>query len=70
MTYTKKWTIVMIVSSAALCVTCCSSMVALSYAGTEEEFGVSRVMITFTGLTCFILALGFFPRERYAVRVV
>ena len=35
-------------------------MVALTYEGTREEFGMSREVATL-GLSLFVLGLGFFP---------
>ncbi|KAM0793435.1 hypothetical protein ACM66B_000880 [Microbotryomycetes sp. NB124-2] len=56
----RKWLSVFLVSTGAFCVTCCSSMVALSYPGTREEFGLSEEVVTL-GLSLYIFGLGFFP---------
>jgi len=56
----KKWTIVVIVAIATLCVTCCSSMVALSYDGVIEEWGISRIVATLS-VTLFLAGLGIGP---------
>jgi hypothetical protein len=36
-------------------------MVALSYAGTMEEFGVHSTVVITLGLSLFVMGLGFFP---------
>ncbi|KAK4055240.1 hypothetical protein OIV83_000521 [Microbotryomycetes sp. JL201] len=56
----RKWLAVFLVSTGAFCVTCCSSMVALSYPGTRQEFGLSEEVVTL-GLSLYIFGLGFFP---------
>jgi hypothetical protein len=53
---------VLIISSAALCITCCSSMIALSYPDTRAELGMSQEVATL-GLSLYVLGMGFFPRE-------
>ncbi|KAM0755473.1 MFS general substrate transporter, partial [Meredithblackwellia eburnea MCA 4105] len=60
MTPLKKWILILVISSASFCVTCCSSMVASSYAGVEKDFGVSTEVATL-GLSLFVLGLGFAP---------
>lgn len=42
----RKWTILLVIGSACLCVTCASSMAALTYPGMEEDFGVGREVST------------------------
>ncbi|KAL8284221.1 hypothetical protein RQP46_004970 [Phenoliferia psychrophenolica] len=56
----KKWLIIGIICSASFAVTCCSSMVASTYAGVEGEFNVSSEVATL-GLSLFVLGLGFAP---------
>ncbi|ORY69294.1 major facilitator superfamily domain-containing protein [Leucosporidium creatinivorum] len=56
----KKWVIVLIISSAAFCITCCSSMIALSYPDTRAELGMSQEVATL-GLSLYVLGMGFFP---------
>jgi MFS family permease len=71
----RKWTVVLVISSAALCVTCASSIVSftrslVSYlilfkasfteAGISTEFGVSKE-VTILGLSLFVMGLGLGP---------
>ena len=41
-----KWTILLVLGSATLCVTCASSMIASTYPGVQEDFDVSREVAT------------------------
>ena len=41
-----KWTILFVLGSATLCVTCASSMVASTYPGMQKDFHVSRETAT------------------------
>ncbi|SGY31884.1 BQ5605_C002g01269 [Microbotryum silenes-dioicae] len=57
----RKWVILLVVSSAAFCVTCCSSMVSLTYDGTAREFGETSLVIMTLGISLFVLGLGIIP---------
>lgn len=56
----RKWSIVLIGSSSALCVTCASALYTSTYRQLEPEFGVSRLVATL-GLTTFVCGLGLGP---------
>lgn len=56
----RKWTIVVVVTSASFCVTSCSSMIPFTYPAVEREFNVGSEVATL-GLSLFVLGLGFFP---------
>ncbi|OBT97453.1 hypothetical protein VE01_04366 [Pseudogymnoascus verrucosus] len=56
----QKWTIVLINSVAAVCVTCTSSIYTATYAQILPEFHSSQIVATL-GLSLFILGLGFGP---------
>ncbi|GAA5925312.1 hypothetical protein JCM3775_006420 [Rhodotorula graminis] len=56
----QRWLIVIVVTSGAFCVTCCSSMIAFTYPGVEDEFHVSQEVATL-GLSLFVLGMGLFP---------
>jgi len=56
----RKWTILMVLGSATLCVTCASSMVASTYDGMMQEFNVSHEVATLA-LSLFIAGLGMGP---------
>ena len=56
----RKWAIVSITSSTALCVTCTSSLYTSTYEQLEKEFNCSRIVATL-GLSLFILGLGMGP---------
>ncbi|SCV68711.1 BQ2448_832 [Microbotryum intermedium] len=57
----RKWVILVVVSSAAFCVTCCSSMVSLTYEGTAREFGETSLVVMTLGISLFVLGLGIIP---------
>ena len=56
----RKWTIVSITSSTALCVTCTSSLYTSTYEQLEKEFNCSQIVATL-GLSLFIFGLGLGP---------
>lgn len=56
----RKWTIVVVVTSASFCVTSCSSMIPFTYPAVEREFNVGSEVATL-GLSLFVLGLGFLP---------
>lgn len=56
----RKWVIVCITSSTALCVTCTSSLYTSTYDQIQKEFSCSRIVATL-GLSLFILGLGLGP---------
>ncbi|OCK73548.1 MFS transporter [Lepidopterella palustris CBS 459.81] len=56
----RKWTIVLIVSSSSLCVTCASSMYTSTYGQLLPEFHTSREIATL-GLSLFVAGLGIGP---------
>lgn len=56
----RKWAIVSITSSTALCVTCTSSLYTSTYEQLEKEFDCSQIVATL-GLSLFILGLGLGP---------
>jgi hypothetical protein len=56
----RKWAVVLINSSTALCVTCTSSLYTSTYGQITVEFGISRLVATL-GLSLFIFALGASP---------
>ena len=56
----RKWSIVLIVSSSSLCVTCASALYTSTYAQLEQEFGISRLVATI-GLTTYVCGLGLGP---------
>ncbi|GAA5844999.1 hypothetical protein JCM11251_003177 [Rhodosporidiobolus azoricus] len=56
----RKWLIVIVITSAAFCITCCSSMIAFTYPGVESEFHVSQEVATL-GLSLYVLGMGLFP---------
>ncbi|GAA95045.1 uncharacterized protein L969DRAFT_104736 [Mixia osmundae IAM 14324] len=56
----KRWSIVLIISMGATCVTCASSMVASTYTAVEPEFGISEEVATLS-LSLFVWGLGISP---------
>ncbi|KAI9757805.1 MAG: hypothetical protein M1815_006108 [Lichina confinis] len=56
----RKWTIVMVVSAGASCVTCTSSIYTATYGQMTREFGCSRLVATL-GLSLFVMGLGIGP---------
>nr|POE49016.1 efflux pump atb [Quercus suber] len=56
----RKWCIVLIGSSCALCVTCASALYTSTYRQLEQDFHVSREVATL-GLTTFVTGLGLGP---------
>lgn len=53
----RKWIIVSIMASSALCVTCTASLYTFTYGQIEAEFGASREVVTL-GLSMFVMGLG------------
>lgn len=53
-TETRKWFIVLILSTSAVCVTCASAVYTSTYKQLEQEFGISREVAT-VGLTIFVI---------------
>ena len=60
MSKAQKWLIVLIGSTASLCVTCTSSLYTLTYDQLRREFGVSEEVCTL-GLSLYTIALGIGP---------
>lgn len=58
----KKWTIIMVVCSAAVCVTVASSIQASTYSNLEDEFGVPRIEAVL-GVSLYVLGFGIGARE-------
>jgi len=56
----RKWTIVILGSGSAMCVTFASALYTSAYGGMEDEFGVSRLAVT-VGLSTFVCGLGLGP---------
>lgn len=56
----KRWTAVLVISSASLCVTCASSIASFTETGISKEFGVAKEL-TVLGLSLFVLGLGLGP---------
>ncbi|KAH8926894.1 MFS general substrate transporter, partial [Atractiella rhizophila] len=56
----RKWIILVILCSSAVCVTCASSMVVFTYPQMEKRFNISREVATL-GVTTFIAGLGIGP---------
>ena len=56
----RKWTIVILGSGSAMCVTFASALYTSAYGGMEKEFGVSRLAVT-VGLSTFVCGLGLGP---------
>lgn len=56
----RKWSIVILGSGSAMCVTFASALYTSAYGGMEEEFGVSRLAAT-VGLSIFVCGLGLGP---------
>jgi multidrug resistance protein len=56
----RKWSIVILGSGSAMCVTFASALYTSAYGGMEEEFGVSRLAVT-VGLSTFVCGLGLGP---------
>ncbi|KAF2719200.1 MFS general substrate transporter [Polychaeton citri CBS 116435] len=56
----RKWSIVLIVSSSAFCVTCASAMYTVTYSQLQPEFGISREVATL-GLSLYVVGLGIGP---------
>jgi multidrug resistance protein len=56
----RKWTIVILGSGSAMCVTFASALYTSAYGGMETEFGVSRLAVT-VGLSTFVCGLGLGP---------
>ncbi|KII94713.1 hypothetical protein PLICRDRAFT_47737 [Plicaturopsis crispa FD-325 SS-3] len=56
----RKWVIVVVISSASLCVTCCSSIAGFTEAGMASEFHVSKEA-TILGISLFVEGLGWGP---------
>lgn len=54
---TRKWTIVLVIAQGSFCVTCCSSLVTVTYEAIMERFSASRLVVTL-GLTLFVAGLG------------
>jgi multidrug resistance protein len=56
----RKWSIVILGSGSAMCVTFASALYTSAYGGMEKEFGVSRLAVT-VGLSTFVCGLGLGP---------
>ncbi|EPQ55542.1 MFS general substrate transporter [Gloeophyllum trabeum ATCC 11539] len=56
----KKWLIVLVISSSALCVTCASSIASFSETGIAQSFHVSRE-VTILSISLFVEGLGIGP---------
>jgi len=56
----RKWTIVILGSGSAMCVTFASALYTSAYGGMEAEFHVSRLAVT-VGLSIFVCGLGLGP---------
>ena len=56
----RKWSIVILGSGSAMCVTFASALYTSAYGGMEEQFGVSRLAVT-VGLSTFVCGLGLGP---------
>jgi multidrug resistance protein len=56
----RKWSIVILGSGSAMCVTFASALYTSAYGGMEEEFAVSRLAVT-VGLSTFVCGLGLGP---------
>ncbi|TFK50659.1 MFS general substrate transporter [Heliocybe sulcata] len=56
----RKWLIVLIISSSALCVTCASSIASFSETGLAQDFHVSRE-VTILSISLFVEGLGIGP---------
>ncbi|EEH38102.2 hypothetical protein PAAG_01023 [Paracoccidioides lutzii Pb01] len=56
----RKWLVVFVMSFGSICVTCTSSIFAMTYAQIMDEFQSSRIVTTL-GLSFFILGLGLGP---------
>ncbi|KIM74731.1 hypothetical protein PILCRDRAFT_827934 [Piloderma croceum F 1598] len=56
----RRWTAVIVISSASLCVTCASSIASFTEAGISIEFNVSKE-VTVLGLSLFVMGLGLGP---------
>ncbi|EEH47722.2 uncharacterized protein PADG_03806 [Paracoccidioides brasiliensis Pb18] len=71
----RKWLIVLVVSFGSICVTCTSSIYAMTYTQVMNEFHSSRIVTTL-GLSFFILGLGLGPlvlaplSELYGRRII
>ena len=53
----KKWTVVFVIAQGSFCVTCCSSLVTVTYDAIMERFAASRLVVTL-GLTLFVAYVG------------
>ncbi|GAA5969102.1 hypothetical protein JCM11641_007470 [Rhodosporidiobolus odoratus] len=60
MSKSRRWLMVIIMTSCSFCITSCSSMVAFTYPGVQAEFGISHEVATL-GLSLFVLGMGLFP---------
>ncbi|KAH8104536.1 MFS general substrate transporter [Cristinia sonorae] len=56
----RRWIIVVVISTAAMCVTSCSSAAAFTEEGTKEDFGVSNE-VAILGVSLFVQGLGLGP---------
>ncbi|KAJ3797237.1 MFS general substrate transporter [Lentinula aff. detonsa] len=56
----KKWTVIMVIATSALCVTCASSAASFTEAGMAAEFHVPRE-VTILSITLFVAGLGIGP---------
>jgi len=56
----RRWTAVLVISSASLCVTCASSIASFTEAGISAEFHVSKE-VTVLGISLFVMGLGLGP---------
>ncbi|KAG7093210.1 hypothetical protein E1B28_006897 [Marasmius oreades] len=56
----KRWLIVVLISSSSLCVTCASSAAAFAETGMSREFHVSKI-VTILSISLFVEGLGFGP---------
>ncbi|CEH13272.1 Synaptic vesicle transporter SVOP and related transporters (major facilitator superfamily) [Ceraceosorus bombacis] len=56
----KRWTILMIVSTCSLCVTCTSSVVSSTFESLESDFRIGHE-VAILGLSLFVLGLGIGP---------
>lgn len=56
----RKWLIVLVIASSALCVTCTSTLYSFTYGQLTVDFGVSREVATL-GVSIFVAGLGLGP---------
>lgn len=59
----KKWAVILIVSTCSLCVTCNSSIVSATFTAISEEFGFGHE-VAVLGLSLFVTGLGLGPVSR------